>query len=147
MLRNVPVTARVCGLSGLLPFIASSLAIWSGDPVWESEAMTFQLTYGAAILSFLGGIHWARAFSGDDSWATMSWAVLPPLIAWITLRLYPAPALFVLIFAFALAYFIDLRAVRAGAFPDWFLPLRKVLTVGVILCLGSTLFWAFYQVR
>lgn len=146
MLKDVPVAARVLGLSGLLPFAASAAAVWSGDPVWEDEALQFQLTYGAAILSFLGGIHWARAFSGDDSWRTLIWSVIPPLIAWITLRMYPAPALFVLIFAFALAYFVDLRAVRAGVFPEWFLPLRKVLTIGVILCLSSTLIWAFYQV-
>lgn len=146
MLKDVPVAARVFGLSGLLPFAASAVAIWSGDPVWESEALSFQLTYGAAILSFLGGIHWARAFNGDESWRTLVWSIIPPLIAWITLRLYPAPALFVLIFAFALAYFVDLRAVRTGVFPEWFLPLRKVLTLGVIFCLGTTLVWTFYQV-
>ena len=147
MLKDVPVAARVLGLSGLLPFAASAVAMWSGDPVWESEAMSFQLTYGAAILSFLGGIHWARAFQGDESWGTLGWSVIPPLIAWITLRLYPAPALTILIFAFVMAFFVDLKAVKNGVFPEWFLPLRKVLTLGVVLCLTSTLYWAFYQIR
>jgi len=34
-------------------------------------------------------------------------------------------------------FFIDVKAVRNQILPEWYLPLRKVITIIVFLCLGS----------
>ncbi len=141
MLNAVPVPAKLLGLGGLIPFVGLAVASWSGIPWLQSEAIGLQMGYGAVILTFLGGVHWGRSLSPDQqiNWARMIWSVLPSLIAWIALRMYPMTGLSVLIAAFAIAFFVDRQAVRDGFFPEWYLPLRRILTLGAMGSLIATL--------
>ena len=43
----------------------------------------------------------------------------------------------ILMILFLLMFFIDVKAVRNQILPEWYLPLRKVITIIVFLCLGS----------
>lgn len=142
-LTSVPLPARVLGLCGLIPFAACAAAVWSEIPWLQVEGLQMQLGYAAVILTFLGGVHWGKALqTGDGStinWGRLIWSVTPSLVAWIALRMQPGPALIVFLGAFTLAFFIDRRAVIDGFFPDWYLDLRKVLTLGALLCLTATL--------
>ena len=142
-LNAVPLPARVLGLAGLIPFAACAVAVWTPNALLQLEGLRLQLGYAAVILTFLGGVHWGRALAGDGAadtdWRTLGWSVTPSLIAWIALWLPPVPALFIFIASFGLAFFIDRRAILAGVFPAWYLDLRKVLTLGAILCLAATL--------
>lgn len=141
MLNAVPAPARILGLAGLIPFVACAAASWMGPPWLQAEAISLQLGYGAVIVTFLGGVHWGRALAPDSTvdWPRLSWSVLPSLIAWVALRMYPLPALAVLIAAFALAFFVDRQSIRSGFFPEWYLPLRRLLTLGAMACLIVTL--------
>jgi len=142
-LSAVPLPARALGLAGLIPFAACAAAVWMTHPEIQLEGLRLQLGYAAVILTFLGGVHWGRALAGDGlsdvAWGTLSWSVTPSLIAWVALWLPPVPALIIFIASFALAFFIDRRAIQAGFLPSWYLELRKVLTLGAMLCLAATL--------
>lgn len=75
------------------------------------------------------------AFGSDLNWVRFGWSVTPSLIAWLALLLPPGSAILCFIPAFALPFLIDRQAVRTGFFPEWYLPLRKLLTLGVLTCL------------
>jgi len=143
MLTEVPRPALVLGLAGLIPFAACAVAVWTSSPIFQVEGVGLLLTYAAVILTFLGGVHWGKALAGENAgdlnWMRLGWSVTPSLIAWIALRMSPGFTIIVFIAAFAAAFLVDRHAVRAGFFPEWYLPLRKVLTLGVMTCLIATL--------
>ncbi|KAK9794350.1 hypothetical protein WJX73_010149 [Symbiochloris irregularis] len=64
-LSDVPPTARLLGLAGVLPFIALSPPVAGILPFIPADLVAnaglLQLGYGASIASFLGGIHWSLA--------------------------------------------------------------------------------------
>ena len=112
------------------------------------------MAYAACILSFMGAVHWGLAMAGTgvagpgpsngDSHAGMTWtrvggSVIPPLLAWLSLIMAPVPGLILLILSFVGLFWADLTAIRLGQAPTWYLPLRKALTIGVVICLGISL--------
>ncbi|MBX2835449.1 MAG: DUF3429 domain-containing protein [Gammaproteobacteria bacterium] len=135
---KIPKVPLTLGLLGLLPFLASSLiSLFSIDPYQHYAAQSLAV-YGAVILSFLGGASWGarlnvKARVGD--WAGMTWAIVPSLIAWISLLLPPVMCLAVLVAGFALQYFLDVDSVNSKVFPRWYARLRVILTAGVIVTL------------
>ena len=145
MLNDVPRPALALGIAGLIPFVACTAGLWLADPVWQAEASRMLLGYAAVILTFLGGVHWGKAladepaiaatFGSDLNWVRLGWSVTPSLVAWGAMLLSPVAAIFCFVPAFALAFLIDRQAVRTGFFPEWYLPLRKLLTLGVLTCL------------
>ena len=67
-------------------------------------------------------------------------SVVPALFGWLAVA-SGLPALLsvpLLMLAFALLYFADLRAVHMGLAPAWYPALRKPLTLVVLLCLAVT---------
>lgn len=146
-LAAVPRAAAVLGFAGVVPFAAAALGVWVLPDHHAATALFAQLAYGAAILSFLGGVHWgyglADAASGRSTEAAFSqrlgWSVLPALVAWASLLLAPAPALGVLLVAFAAHFTGDRIAASRGYLPPWYARLRKHLTALVVLCLGAAL--------
>lgn len=139
-----PQLARLLGLCGLIPFMSGALSVWVIPGGWQPLVVASLLSYSAVILAFLGAIHWGLAMRGeqDDVRAQMQlgWSVIPPLLGWavVSLASFGLPAalaipLFVL--AFIGMDMADLRAVRLGLAPIWYRPLRKPLTVAVVLSL------------
>ncbi|MCQ4162366.1 DUF3429 domain-containing protein [Roseomonas sp. GC11] len=133
-LPAVPPAASWLGGAGLLPFL--TLAVASLMP-GESGALaaTALLAYGAAILSFLGGIRWGLAMARAESgalWAELSLSVLPSLLAWVALLL-PRPAgLLLLAVSLAGQWLLDSRTTLA---PGWYPRLRLPLSLGAIAAL------------
>lgn len=147
----LPRPAAVYGLAGLVPFVALSALLWL-LPLHQAALATFALlAYGAVILSFLGAVHWGLALAGAAgaapgagmTWLRLGWAVLPALLAWVALTMPPAPGFALLFLGFALAWLVDRAAVRAGLMPVWYLPLRSLLTLVVLLSLAAALAWYF----
>lgn len=141
MLQHVPKPALYLGLAGLIPFAACAGAIWTSVGWIQLNALHLQIGYAAVILTFLGGVHWGRTLSPDatPSWPRLIWSVIPSLLGWIALSANPKPALILLIACFALAFTVDRHAVRAGFFPQWYLGLRRILTLGAMGALLVTL--------
>ncbi|KQT85910.1 DUF3429 domain-containing protein [Aurantimonas sp. Leaf443] len=136
-------TAWILGLAGLVPFVLMTAALlYAGRAFIAYDFLILALSgYGAAILSFLGGIRWGAAIERPDGLHTrraLVGSVLPSLLGWAML-LVPVPYnLAGLALGFALQGLWDVRATRSGALPPWFATLRIALTVVVMLCLAAS---------
>lgn len=135
-----PTWAARLGWAGVVPFAAGTvfaLVLPLGPAVLALSAV---LAYGAAILSFLGGVRWGLAVAQVGGPATPArWinAVLPALVGWIANMMALAPGLALLTLAFVAAYFFDAAAVRDGEAPRWYGALRRPLSAVVVACLGT----------
>lgn len=140
ILSEIPRMALMLGVAGLAPFVAGVLGSVVLVVEWRQFAVTAAMTYGAVILSFLGGVHWGSAMRGTatPNETALVWSVMPALVGWAALFAGPGLGLPGLILGFAVAYYVDDRACRRGALPMWYLPLRLMLTVAVIVCLAIT---------
>ncbi len=147
---EIPRPALVLGLGGLLPFVATAIAVWHqpeiGNTASSLDISEFALqalgAYGAVILSFLGGVRWGKLLDDDARlrhWAPLALSVLPSLIGWCSLLLPPPAMLLLLIAGFAAQYALDISAVRRGELPPWFGRLRLILSSGAVLSLTAAL--------
>lgn len=137
----IPPAPLLLGLAGLIPFwaLAIGLSMHGALAVAPPQLDAALATYGAIIVSFLGGIRWGLAVPAGDTGRNYLISVLPSLVAWALLA---APEPWRLaglgLAAFALGP-IDLGLVRGGLAPTWFGTLRIILSVGagIALWLGA----------
>ena len=141
-LRNItstPPPALTLGLAGLIPFISAPLYMYNAG-FFLPDVATAQLTYGATILSFLGGVRWGLLVRGDEdlppSWSQYTWSVTPSLIAWSALLVPDLTAGYVICTAGLLAAVVlDLKQ---KGYPAWFRGLRFLLSFFAILSLVTS---------
>jgi Protein of unknown function (DUF3429) len=135
----IPVSALALGLAGLLPFIAGALALWIPiPPLAPPDSLKLVVSYGAIVLSFLGGIRWGTAigpYDGGRMSLEFSFGVLGSLAGLAAIFLPPIPALTLLITGYLLQALWDVTSVEAGRLPQWFGKLRTILTGGAVLSL------------
>ena len=135
------------GYGGLLPFAGLAIAavgasLLGQDSRWWNAAL---LAYGAAILSFVGALHWGFAMTqlgltDRQRASAFVWSVVPALVAWLALlSLLGAPrvAAALLVMGFLAHYWRDVRLARAANLPAWYLPMRLRLTTVACLCLAA----------
>ena len=133
------------GLAGLIPFFGM-LSLAAGVEGTQRTVRLFYLAgYGAIILSFVGALHWGVAMmltrdSDTERWKLMTWSTVPALIGWATLPLPPHTAFAVLIATFWVHFVMDRALATRHGVPDWYLPLRLILTSGATACLALGLF-------
>jgi hypothetical protein len=145
MRAPIPSVAFWLGLAGLLPFYGAGFAMLARDAGVTQFATVAFAIYAAAILSFLGGARWgleiARAPAAPDS-RRLAFSVLPSLAGWAAasaMIVHPQAAWSAGLFAglFTAQFIWDRQAARDAAAPEWYPPLREVLTGGVIVaCLA-----------
>ena len=128
------------GISGLIPFIAPPLMMYS-QAITCTELVDAQLAYGAVILSFLGGVRWGMAATPGGpipgSWSQYCWSVIPSLIAWGGLILPGVTTGYATVIAgLSVTCYKDLA--QTG-YPAWFRGLRLFLTLVAVVSLGSSL--------
>jgi len=144
--RHIPVVPLVLGVAGLIPFVTLAVAEAAGwrlfgwSPAFQHAALA---TYGALIVSFLGGIRWGLAVGMEDQRAARfeyALSVVPQLLAWVSLAV-PAPwdlrALAAIVIGLG---FLDYTLVFGGKAPTWFGRLRLGLSAGAgfsLLLAGS----------
>lgn len=140
---DVPAAARWLGLGGLIPFVSGAAAVHMMHGMGEAQIMVWLVSYGAVILSFMGGCRWGFAAAGlgdgPKLWSLTA-SVVPALYAWIaSLTWWPmAPAL--LAAGFVALFGADIALARRGGAPTWWPALRLPLTVGAA---GSLLLASF----
>jgi len=163
----VPKPYMVMGLAGGLPYIGASattvyLAHQAGlaisgvtthiDPgvahTILDQALTFQVTYGAVMLSFLGALHWGMEFAGyggHKGYSRLLLGAAPILLAWPTLAMQPMEALIVQWVGFTALWWADLRVTGLGWTPKWYSQYRFYLSILVGTCiigsLAGTSYW------
>ena len=131
-----PITPRILGLGGLLPFVGLAAVTILDVADWGLAASEALMIYSALILSFLGGVSWGAALRQERG-ARFLLSMVPFFAAWIALSVPPLAGLCLLIVAFATALAIDRSAFRAGLLPRWFMGLRGLLTTVVVLSLAA----------
>lgn len=137
----IPVAPLTLGLAGLIPFWALALALSLHGAVGLAPATLDAMlaTYGAVIVSFLGGIRWGLAVPARDRGVDYAIAVVPSLVAWALLAAPEPWRLAGLGLTSLVLGAIDLGLVRSGLAPVWFGRLRLILSAGagVALWLGA----------
>lgn len=151
--RSLVSAAKWLGYAGALPFLGLGLVIlWPeilpAGLLAERHAAFALLSYGAIILSFLGGLHWGRAVVIPSNQRIISmrtallWSVSLSLIAWFVLILQEMflPMRFaasLLIAGFAAALIADLKLLARGYWPAWMRALRLHLSLAAMASLLS----------
>ncbi len=133
-------TAKLLGYAGLIPFLTFSIGCWLPLP-YVTDPLHVLIAYAAIILSFMGAIHWGAAMSSSGSKRSqyLVVSVIPALAAWISLLTPAIAALMILLFGFIALFLYDRAVQRSQAFPAWYIPMRKNLTIVVAFCLASAL--------
>ena len=142
--ETLPRTVAWLGYGGLLPFVAlaaaSLVAQFKGvaPALWEAAL----ITYGAAILSFVGALHWSfamtlRGLTASQRTASYVWSVVPALLAWVALLVTPLAATALLVGGFIAHYWRDRLLAAHAELPGWYLPMRLRLTMVACLCLAT----------
>lgn len=144
-MTQIPRSALLLGLAGVLPFIWGALTIYS-DPAVTLTLETLgprfigpyvQLSYGTVILAFMSGVLWGFSTKADGPMAATGYAlsVLPALWAFFMVGGGPVSAAVNLIVGFIALLGLDLTFWRWGLAPAWWMQLRVLLTTLVVACL------------
>jgi len=161
------------GYTGAIPFLAYSAPISPLLPtalLFNTDPAFIQVSYGATILSFLGGVHWGTALASNNIISCSSdknegkgstpatipstplsssvqlrytWSVLPCLMAWPTLFMLSSytEAAGVQAGLIGMVYIVDRWFMGRGLLPRWYLKeLRLPLSMAASAGLGATAF-------
>jgi len=145
MFSRLPPLAYLLGAAGVIPFIACAIAALTKGS-WEALGVIALLAYGAAILSFLGGVHWGFALAPGDQKlqrTRLAMGVVPSLIGWVALILgqavSPELGLAVLIAGLLGTVATEQRWSKLEVLPSGYMALRWALSIVVLICLVTVL--------
>ena len=150
-MKKIPNSALILGLSGLMPFFWGTVT--SLDFVLESLKLTdlseeyigpkINLIYGTIILAFMSGVLWGFAANIGDKRRPVGLmlSVLPALWAFFTFSGTLINPLISLIIGFLGVFAVDVRFYYWQLTPEWWLSLRSMLTLFVIIFLSINLGW------
>ena len=124
------------GYAGITPFVLFMLmAMFMNEPD-DSKFLSFlQLSYGAMILSFLGGIHWGQGLPSNNE-KQLSFSMLPTVACFIlmiwTFTVDPVFPLFAMAGLFWLVLKADHKFMPREFIPENYFKFRTRLTWIVI---------------
>ncbi len=130
------------GLLGLFPFFIGLL-----DLLINKNNLFFVVHlpkyYGSIILTFLGAIYWGsilnlvrKSFVPEQiKFCIIIWSVTPSILAITILTMKSNFSLLLLSMSFLLCQLVDEICYKFLLFPSWYLPLRRTLTLFVVLIL------------
>ena len=140
---SLPRPAAILGAAGLLPFIALGTQVATGlplGPAATTQARALLIIYGAAILSFLGGIQWGLAVTSadrSDAWRRYGFSILPSLVAMLAVVHGGRNGLITLAVGVAVWGVYELWSTGLGEAPQWYGRLRLALTVVATAALAA----------
>ncbi len=123
-------SAYVLGYLGVLPFVALAPLGFILEYPHAQLAIAAVLAYGAVILSFLTGIHWAQGLHSGSA-ARLLWSCFPALVAWLALLMPAEFGLLALMLGFLLVWIAE----KSCHWPSWYSKLRLHLSALVVLFL------------
>lgn len=129
--------ATLLTYSGTVPLVACVIARLL--PVAGVDSAAISTTYGAIILSFLCGIHWAiYLFYAETCPRNLLFTSnVVALLAWGALLMSNhATASVLLAMCFIYMLLLDAKLRDAGVLPAWFYTLRRNATMVVVACLA-----------
>ena len=150
-MKKIPNSALILGLSGLIPFFWGTVtsldfALENLKLIGLSEEYTgsrINLIYGTIILAFMSGVLWGFAANVGGKRQPIGFilSVLPALWAFFTFNGLLINPLAGLIIGFLGVFAIDVRFHYWQLTAEWWLSLRCILTLLVIICLSVNLGW------
>ena len=150
-MKKIPNSALILGSAGLLPFFWG--AVSSLDFIAEKLKLIgfseeyigsrINLIYGTIILAFMSGVLWGFAANVGDKRRPVGLilSVFPALWAFFTFNATLINPFLSLILGFLGVFAIDLRFYYWQLTPEWWLSLRSILTLCVIIFLSVNLGW------
>lgn len=140
-LADIPSPPLWLGLAGLIPFAGMTGLAAHAEGAQRTIYLFYLAGYGVVILSFVGALHWGVAMmltraSDAERWKLMTWSVVPALVAWAALPFPPRQALLLLIATFWVHFLMDRAMAARHLLPQWYVPLRLILTVGATGCMA-----------
>jgi hypothetical protein len=139
---QAPAALQVIGYGALVPLVAMCMVIFFTYPSPGADsALRAMIGYGAAALSFIGGIRWGLAVAtGGDYllFRPLGLATLAMPFAWVVLFMDPRVALAALMAGFQLLLLAE-RVGLPSPMPDWYRALQLPFTILVELALGISL--------
>ena len=143
-ISKVPRFASILGFAGVTPFIAGLVLLYLYNDPLRGWGEWILISYGAIILSFMGGVHWGAAMIREDSSiGALGRSVLPSLLALPALAIGGANGLLILAFGFLGLVIYDVSEVQKKRLPQWYPYLRRPLTSIVV----ASLFLGAYAVH
>ena len=137
--KNI-LSAQVLSYLGVLPFLVLTIAI--GAQVGGFDYQLALFAYGAVILSFLCGIHWAifLFFSKQCPHNLLLRSNLVSLMGWGSLLLIQTQLTAgIQMFGFVYLLRLDWQLQRHDILPLWFFNVRCLATSLVVLLLAMTI--------
>lgn len=138
--RTPPIAARVWGWLGVAPFAALALSGSVFEAFGNFDYRAAFISYGAIILSFMGGIQWGIAMASktnDDHHAfRFTISIVPVLFALCAMVIPLALAHIVLAAGFLLLLLYDIYVVKKFSALGWYPKLRIPLTTAVLACIA-----------
>ena len=127
---------------GLLPFVFGLI-----DQLLNKDNLFFVINlpkyYGSIILTFLGAVYWGIILNDShknlipDKVKTyiISWSIIPSLWSSFILIFNHNITIIILAICYIIVQFVDEFVIKYLKFPIWYLFLRRLLTIIVILIL------------
>ena len=137
----------IISIFGLLPFIIGLL-----DLLINKNDLFFLVNlpkyYGSIIFAFLGAIYWGTMLNLPPKslipekikFFIIIWSVVPSIIGITVLLIKSNFSLLMLILGFFLCQLVDEIFNKYFSFPNWYLPLRRILTLIVVIVLICSYF-------
>jgi len=135
---EIPKSALYLGFGGAIPFVTLALASGITPDHYINTLGFAQISYGACILTFLGGVHWGKEImtnTNNPDMKTMVWSVIPSLYAWSAFVLPHSFALYYLSVGLTSVAFFD---INDTTLPKWYRKLRGPLTMLAATSLAVT---------
>ena len=133
------------GILGLLPFVFGLVDLWinKNELIFKSNLPKF---YGAIILSFLGSKYWGiilnlnniKKISNQLKVSIVIWSILPSIIAITVLIIQSSVSIIILSLGFLSCQIVDELLYNKIDFPYWYIILRRILTLIVLIILICT---------
>ena len=135
------------GLLGLFPFFIGLL-----DLLINKNNLFFVVHlpkyYGSIILTFLGAVYWGSILNlvrkslvpEQIKFCIIIWSVTPSILAVTILTMKSNFSLLLLSMGFFLCQLVDEIFNKYLSFPNWYLPLRRMLTLIVVIILICSYF-------
>ena len=132
---------------GLLPFIIGLL-----DLLINKNDLFFLVNlpkyYGSIIFAFLGAIYWGAMLNLPPQtlipekmkFFIVMWSVVPSIMGITVLSIKSNFSLLMLSLGFLLCQLVDEIFNKYFSFPNWYLPLRRILTLIVVIVLICSYF-------
>ena len=137
----------IISILGLLPFIVGLL-----DLLINKSDLFFLVNlpkyYGSIIFAFLGAIYWgamlnlpSKSFIPEKiKFFIIIWSVFPSILGITVLSINSNLSLLMLSMGFLLCQLVDEIFNKYLSFPNWYLPLRRILTLIVVIVLICSYF-------